>query len=239
MESGLCATTSSVMPRPQRVQLAGGIYHVMSRGVRGASLYTEAHERARFLDLLANACDRYEWQTFGYCLMGNHYHLVVRTMEPTLSRGMQWLNGCYARWFGDRHGHEGHVLFRRFHSVLVESDAQLVNTLQRDSARVPRTGAGVATPPPWGTARHHASSSRTGSSISSATTRTRRAPTSPRSYGRNADQTGSQSAIARMNSGSIWWNIGVSRYSTSAPAASRVARARRPHSTPITLSSVP
>jgi putative transposase len=148
MESGLCATTSSVMPRPQRVQLAGGIYHVMSRGVRGASLYTEAHERARFLDLLANACDRYEWQTFGYCLMGNHYHLVVRTMEPTLSRGMQWLNGCYARWFGDRHGHEGHVLFRRFHSVLVESDAQLVNTL-RYVLRNPVAAGLCARPEDW------------------------------------------------------------------------------------------
>jgi REP-associated tyrosine transposase len=118
------------MPRPLRVQFAGAVYHVMNRGVRGAPLYTDAAERRRFLDLLAEACGRYEWQTLGYCLMGNHYHLVVRTLLPTLSSGMQWLNGCYARWFSERHAYEGHVLFRRFHSVLVESDTQLVDTIR-------------------------------------------------------------------------------------------------------------
>jgi REP element-mobilizing transposase RayT len=102
----------------------------MSRGVRGAPLYTEPAECTHFLGLLGETCRRYDWQTFGYCLMGNHYHLVLRTLKPTLSRGMQWLNGCYARWFGDRHGQKGHVLFRRFHSVVVESDRQLVDTLR-------------------------------------------------------------------------------------------------------------
>jgi putative transposase len=117
------------MPRPPRVQFPGAVYHAMSRGVRGAPLYTDASERTRFLELLGEACRRYDWQTLGYCLMGNHYHLPVRTLQPTLSRGMQWLNGCSARWFSDRHGLKGHVLFRRFHAVLVESDRQLVETL--------------------------------------------------------------------------------------------------------------
>jgi putative transposase len=118
------------MPRPLRVQFAGAVYHAMGRGVRGEPLYTDARERTQFLQLLAETCCRYDWQTLGYCLMGNHYHLLVRTLEPTLSRGMQWLNGCYARWLSDRHGHKGHVLFRRFHAVLVESDRQLVDTLR-------------------------------------------------------------------------------------------------------------
>lgn len=117
------------MPRPLRVQFAGAVYHLMSRGVRGAPLYTEPLERTHFLELLGETCRRYEWETLGYCLMGNHYHLLVRTLQPTLSRGMQWLNGCYARWFSVRHGYQGHALFRRFHSVLVESDGQLVDTL--------------------------------------------------------------------------------------------------------------
>jgi REP element-mobilizing transposase RayT len=112
------------------VQFAGAVYHVMNRGVRGTSLYTDAVERTRFLELLDETCRRYDWQTFGYCLMGNHYHLLLRTRQPTLSRGMQWLNGCYARWFSVRHGHQGHVLFRRFHAVLVASDTQLVDTLR-------------------------------------------------------------------------------------------------------------
>lgn len=113
-----------------RIQIAGAVYHVMNRGVRGALLYTDAQERARFLDLLNKTCGRYDWQTLGYCLMGNHYHLLVRPLKPTLSRGMQWLNSCYARWYSDRHGYEGHALFRRFHSVLIESDTQLVDTVR-------------------------------------------------------------------------------------------------------------
>ncbi len=79
------------MPRPQRVQFAGAVYHLMNRGVRGEDLYTDAREHARFLALLAEACARYQWLVGTYCLMGNHYHLLVTTPEPTLSVGMQWL----------------------------------------------------------------------------------------------------------------------------------------------------
>jgi putative transposase len=97
----------------------------MNRGVRGAALYTDRHENAHFLALLSEACVRYEWLVRTYCLMGNHYHLLVTTQEPTVSRGMQWLNGCYAQWFNWRHGHKGHAFFRRFHSVSIKSDSQL------------------------------------------------------------------------------------------------------------------
>jgi putative transposase len=115
------------MPRPLRAQVPGGIYHLMNRGVRGEPLYTEDSDHEQFMALLAEACARYRWLLRTYCLMTNHYHLVVTTPEPTLSRGMQWLNGCYAQWFNWRHGHEGHAFFRRFHSVLVESEAYLVD----------------------------------------------------------------------------------------------------------------
>jgi REP element-mobilizing transposase RayT len=87
------------MPRPPRVQFAGAIYHLMNRGVRGADLYTDAREHAHFLALLAKTCERYEWLVGTYCLMENHYHLLVTTQQPTLSSGMQWLNSCYAQWF--------------------------------------------------------------------------------------------------------------------------------------------
>jgi REP element-mobilizing transposase RayT len=113
------------MPRPPRVQFAGAIYHLMNRGVRGEDLYTDAREHAHFLALLAKTCERYEWLVGTYCLMGNHYHLLVTTAEPTLSSGMQWLNSCYAQWFNWRHRYEGHAFFRRFHSVLIKSDSQL------------------------------------------------------------------------------------------------------------------
>jgi REP element-mobilizing transposase RayT len=96
----------------------------MSRGVRGAALYTNDREHTHFLALLAEACARYEWLVETYCLMGNHYHLLVTTPEPTLSAGMQWLNSCYAQWFNWRHQHRGHAFFRRFHSVLIKTDSQ-------------------------------------------------------------------------------------------------------------------
>jgi REP element-mobilizing transposase RayT len=97
----------------------------MNRGVRGEALYTDAREHTHFLALLAETCLRYEWLVGTYCLMGNHYHLLVTTSEPTLSVGMQWLNSCYAQWFNWQHGHKGHVFFRRFNSVLIKTDSQL------------------------------------------------------------------------------------------------------------------
>src|SRR5437588_6861760 len=115
------------MPRPLRIQFPGAIYHLMNRGVRGAALYTDDDDHERFLSLLADGSVRYTWLVRTYCLMCNHYHLLVTTPEPTLSRGMQWLNGCYAQWFNWRHGHMGHAFFRRFHSVLVKSDTQLAD----------------------------------------------------------------------------------------------------------------
>jgi REP element-mobilizing transposase RayT len=113
------------MPRPLRYQIPGATYHLMNRGVRGEPLYTDRREHTRFLELLSETCARYEWLLRAYCLMGNHYHLLVTTPEPTLSVGMQWLNSCYAQWFNWRHAHRGHVFFRRFHSVVIDGDSQL------------------------------------------------------------------------------------------------------------------
>jgi putative transposase len=97
----------------------------MNRGVRGEELYSDVREHHHFLALLGETCVRYEWLVRTYCLMGNHYHLLVTTPEPTLSVGMQWLNGCYAQWFNWRHRQLGHAFFRRFSSVLIETDSQL------------------------------------------------------------------------------------------------------------------
>jgi putative transposase len=116
------------MPRPLRIQYAGAVYHVMTRGVRGLPLYTDAHDRAAFLGLLGETCSRYDWLIQAYCLMDNHYHLLVTTLEPTLSRGGQWLNGQYVRRFNKRHDHLGHAAFRRFHAVLINDDAHVATT---------------------------------------------------------------------------------------------------------------
>ena len=97
----------------------------MSRGVRGEPLYTDGARARAFSSCSSETCSRYEWVLQAYCLMGNHFHLLVTTPEPTLSVGMQWLNSCYAQWFNWRHAYKGHVFFRRFHSVVIDSDSQL------------------------------------------------------------------------------------------------------------------
>lgn len=136
------------MPRPLRVQFPGAIYHLMNRGVRGELLYTDDQEHAHFLWLLQEACHRYKWLLRTYCLMSNHYHLLVTTTQPTLSRGMQWLNGCYAQWFNWRHNHQGHAFFRRFHSVNVESDAYLAEVARYILMNPVRAGL-CAAPEDW------------------------------------------------------------------------------------------
>ncbi len=115
------------MPRPRREQFAGAIYHLMARGVRGERVFSDAQEPRLFLRLLSETCARYDWVVYAYCLMGNHYHLLATTRRPTLSRGMQWLNSRYAESLNARHGHQGHAFFRRFHALLIESEAQLTD----------------------------------------------------------------------------------------------------------------
>jgi REP-associated tyrosine transposase len=113
------------MPRPLRPQVPGGIYHLVSRGVRKLPIYTDDHSRRRFLGLLGETIVRYEWELHAWCLMTNHFHLLATTVEPTVSEGMQYLNGCYGQWYDWRHGYEGHVFERRFWSELVETDFHL------------------------------------------------------------------------------------------------------------------
>jgi putative transposase len=126
----------------------------MNRGVRGEPLYTDDREWRHFIALLSEACERYHWLLRTYCLMGTHYHLLVTTMDATLSRGMQWLNGCYAQWLNWRHGYKGHAFFRRFHSVEVGSDAQLAEVARYIVLNPVR--AGLCTAPeewPWSSYR--------------------------------------------------------------------------------------
>jgi putative transposase len=94
----------------------------MSRGVRGEPIYLDDQDRKVFVAFLSVAVSRYVWRVSTYCLMDNHFHLVLKTPGANLSAGMQWLKGRYAQWFNWRHGCEGHVFYRRFHSVLVESE---------------------------------------------------------------------------------------------------------------------
>ena len=95
--------------------------------MRKLPLFTDDHDREHFLALLDLTATRYRIQIHAYCLMTNHFHLLVTTEEANISQAMQYLNGRYAQWFNARHGFERHVLERRFYSALIETDDHLLN----------------------------------------------------------------------------------------------------------------
>lgn len=102
------------------------MFHVTSRGNRRQLIFIDDFDRQIFLHLLAKVVERCGWRCHAYCLMPNHFHLVIETPEPNLSYGLQLLLGTYAQWFNHRHGFTGHVFQGRFHSVLVESEEHLI-----------------------------------------------------------------------------------------------------------------
>jgi REP element-mobilizing transposase RayT len=116
------------MGRKPRIEVPGGHFHVTTRGVNREEIFFDSRSRNWFLKLLSRSIRRFDWICLAYCLMGNHYHLVIRTPEPTLARGMELLNGEYARYVNERFERDGHLFARRYFSVLIESDAQLLET---------------------------------------------------------------------------------------------------------------
>ncbi len=122
----LCTLRLLVMARQLRVEFEGALYHVTARGNARQAIYRDDRDRARFLDLLAREIAQQQWRCYAYCLMANHYHLLLETPEPNLSQGMQRLNGAYTQGSNRRHGRVGHVLQGRFKSILVEKESYLL-----------------------------------------------------------------------------------------------------------------
>ena len=114
------------MTRPLRIEFPGAFYHLTGRGNARQDIYLTDDDRAEFLDLLASACDRYHWLCHAYCLMSNHYHLLVETDQPTLSKGMKHINGIYTQRFNRHHKRDGHLFQGRYKGILVESEAYLL-----------------------------------------------------------------------------------------------------------------
>ena len=114
------------MSRPLRIEYPGALYHVTSRGNRQEDIFLDNDDRDSFLSTLARVCDRYNWVCHCYCLMSNHYHLMIETPEANLSLGMRQLNGVYTQRFNRHHGRVGHVFQGRFKSILVDKDSYLL-----------------------------------------------------------------------------------------------------------------
>jgi REP element-mobilizing transposase RayT len=118
------------MARPHREQIAGGAYHVTSRGNRRQSIYHDDDDRKQFLVLRDRVVRHCGWRMLAYCLMTNHFHLLIETSVPNLSAGMHRLNSSYAKYFNERHSVDGHLFDRRFGSRLIETEDQLNDTLR-------------------------------------------------------------------------------------------------------------
>jgi REP element-mobilizing transposase RayT len=114
------------MARPLRIELSGGLYHVTSRGDRREDIYFSDADREAWLALFAQVCERFNWICHAYCLMTNHYHLVVETPEGNLAKGMRQLNGVYTQFVNRAHGRIGHVFQGRYKAILVEKDSYLL-----------------------------------------------------------------------------------------------------------------
>lgn len=114
------------MARAWRVEYEGAFYHVLSRGNERRDIFRDDADRTIFLNTVAEAAERFSLDVFAYVLMGNHYHLLLRTRRANLSKAMQWLGVSYTTRFNRRHSRSGHLFQGRFKSMLVQNDAYLL-----------------------------------------------------------------------------------------------------------------
>ena len=108
------------MSRPLRIEYPGAWYHVMNRGRRGENVFSGKDDNEIFIALLKEAAGLWAVRVSAYCLMGNHYHILVETPQANLSRFMRHLNGIYTQRYNRLHGHDGQLFRGRFKSILVE-----------------------------------------------------------------------------------------------------------------------
>ena len=114
------------MARPLRLEFSGACYHVTARGNRREAIFRDDSDRLRFIDLLAKEVGQQGWILYAFCLMDNHYHLLLETPEPNLVGGMRRLNGAYTQAFNRRHRLVGHLLQGRYKAILVDQESYLL-----------------------------------------------------------------------------------------------------------------
>ncbi len=113
------------MARPLRIEYPGAFYHVMHRGNDGKDIFKSNRDREKFLEYVGKAVERYDIKIHSYCLMTNHYHLLIETPHPNLSQAIKWINVCYAAYFNRRRRRSGHLFQGRFKAVVIDADEYL------------------------------------------------------------------------------------------------------------------
>jgi putative transposase len=112
--------------RPLRIEYSGAIYHVTSRGNARNRIFSDDQDREIFLSILGTVVKRCNWLCHAYCLMNNHYHLMIETFDANLSIGMRQLNGVYTQRYNRRHRKAGHIFQGRFKAILVQKENYLL-----------------------------------------------------------------------------------------------------------------
>lgn len=113
------------MARPLRVEFSGAFYHVINRGNAGENIFRGSRDREKFLDYLEMAMEKFSLKIYTYCLMTNHFHILLETRLPNLSQAIQWVNVSYAVYFNRKYKRSGHLFQGRFKSILVDADEYL------------------------------------------------------------------------------------------------------------------
>ncbi len=114
------------MTRPLRIEYAGAVYHITSRGNEKKAVFKDDQDRINFLNTLQHVNKRYNWLCHAYCMMDNHYHLLIETPDGNLSLGMRQLNGVYTQLFNKRHQRTGHLFQGRYKAILIQKDSHLL-----------------------------------------------------------------------------------------------------------------
>jgi putative transposase len=136
------------MARPLRLEFPNAIWHITARGNERKDIFRDDADRERFVQMLGETVERFGWRLLKWVLMGNHYHLLVQTPQPTLSRGMHWLNCRYAIYFNNRHKRCGHLFGERFHGKIVQKESHLRSVLRYVALNPVRAGI-VERPEDW------------------------------------------------------------------------------------------
>ncbi len=153
------------MSRPIRIEFSGAFYHVTARGDRRENIYDDDTDREKFLAILGQVIKDFNWICHAYCLMDNHYHLLIETPDGNLSKGMRQLNGVFTQASNRRHQRSGHLFQGRYKAILVDADTYLMELMRYVVLNPVRAGmvdhpgkwlwssynamVGEATAPPW------------------------------------------------------------------------------------------
>lgn len=147
------------MARPLRIEYAGAVYHITARGNERKPVFKVDQDRINFLNTLQHVNKRYNWICHAYCLMDNHYHLLIETPDGNLASGMRQLNGVYTQLFNKLHGRTGHLFQGRYKAILIQKDSHLLEVC-RYVVLNPIRAKMAAAPGAWKWSSYRATSGR-------------------------------------------------------------------------------